>query len=91
MKMLSKPLIGTIKYKFNEWTKKHVGIASRAGSKERYALWSFLVAAKDVNIAPIIPLIIDGDEIRDATISFQEFNIGVSRLVKLQQEIDKKA
>lgn len=77
-------------YKFNEWTKKHVGIASRLGAVERYALWAFIVDANDVNKKPSLPLIVEGDEIRNAIIDFKQFQLAVSRLTKLQKEVDQE-
>lgn len=79
-----------LKYKFNEWTKKHVGIASRLGAVERYALWAFIVDAGDPLRKPSLPLQIEGENIRDATIDLTSFNLAVSRLVKLQQEVDSQ-
>jgi hypothetical protein len=76
--------------KFNEWTKRQVGIANRAGAKERHALWAFLVAAGDPAQLPTAPLVLEGEDIRGALLTSQSFQLGVSRLLSLNANSSNK-
>jgi hypothetical protein len=95
-------------HKFTEWTKRHVGIASRSAVRERLALWAFLVNASGVatsasmqskqqgggeegeeqnSAGAKLPLEIEGEDIRMALLTAQDFQMSVSRLLMVPEPL----